>query len=464
MPTSTGRVKVEVDMIDHNGLRGIAAVWIVVFHCIIYSVLGGNWDFQGSTLMPLFFLLSGYSLAIGYHSRIDYANGSIHKADHDKLPIESPVENSGTVVEPYGNIENSNPIVGDDASQLKSIGEELNSSKPKSGITLFRFYYNRLIRVMPVYYIGFLFAIPVTLAGYCNSGSIVGNGWISTVIVNIIPVGTWLVVLGMPLDGPEWFVQTLIFYWLCFPFLLKHYKSYTDENLLYTIRTMYFIQMIWVIFFMLLLLIATGDASTALFFSTQFVLARLPVFIMGMCTGILSTRYASDPTTMPWFKSSNSYLPYSWFISCCSDIIEKNGFEKSHYEKVVFGQSIKLLVSTFTLSIICILVGSTIASKVLRNSFMLWLGELSLSLYIIHWPVIWYLIWAVAKGKTINFPSELSCDKNQDDYSACQDELDNYYSKTQLPGWGIVVVPPISLALATVLYYAVEEPIRIYFK
>lgn len=48
----------------HNGLRGVAALWVVVYHCLLYSLV--NVNLLGSTLMPLFFSLSGFSLAVVY--------------------------------------------------------------------------------------------------------------------------------------------------------------------------------------------------------------------------------------------------------------------------------------------------------------------------------------------------------------------------------------------------------------
>lgn len=52
------------DMDSHNGLRGVAAVWVVLFH--LCSGPPYQFDFLGTTLMPLFFILSGFSLAVVY--------------------------------------------------------------------------------------------------------------------------------------------------------------------------------------------------------------------------------------------------------------------------------------------------------------------------------------------------------------------------------------------------------------
>lgn len=51
-------------MDSHNGLRGAASIWIALFHAIQFSEIG--MDFNGSSIMPLFFMLSGFSLTVAY--------------------------------------------------------------------------------------------------------------------------------------------------------------------------------------------------------------------------------------------------------------------------------------------------------------------------------------------------------------------------------------------------------------
>lgn len=46
-----------VDMSALGGLRGALAVWVMAFHCLLFS--DHPVDLQGSSLMPFFFLLSG---------------------------------------------------------------------------------------------------------------------------------------------------------------------------------------------------------------------------------------------------------------------------------------------------------------------------------------------------------------------------------------------------------------------
>lgn len=55
-----GAAGAAVDMAAHNGLRGVLAAWVMLFHCSLYSDY--PLDLQGSSAMPFFFLLSGSAL------------------------------------------------------------------------------------------------------------------------------------------------------------------------------------------------------------------------------------------------------------------------------------------------------------------------------------------------------------------------------------------------------------------
>jgi hypothetical protein len=53
-----------VDLSALNGLRGLVAVHIMTHHALLFSDLRIN--IQGSVSMPIFFLLSGFTLAVVY--------------------------------------------------------------------------------------------------------------------------------------------------------------------------------------------------------------------------------------------------------------------------------------------------------------------------------------------------------------------------------------------------------------
>jgi hypothetical protein len=56
-----------VDLAAHQGLRGLLSLYVMIYHYFWYSTL--QWELHGSALMPPFFVLSGFSLAVGYGSK-----------------------------------------------------------------------------------------------------------------------------------------------------------------------------------------------------------------------------------------------------------------------------------------------------------------------------------------------------------------------------------------------------------
>ena len=65
--TQQQQQKKRLDLSSLDGLRGVLAVWIMLHHCCIYN-RAFFIDLQGSSLMPMFFLLTGYQCAIAYRT------------------------------------------------------------------------------------------------------------------------------------------------------------------------------------------------------------------------------------------------------------------------------------------------------------------------------------------------------------------------------------------------------------
>jgi hypothetical protein len=328
MPTETGRPKVGVDMKDHDGIRGVAAVWIVIFHSFYYSRLK-NVNLQGSTLMPLFFLLSGFSIAIGY-------NGRLFPDKFKSKPIEvKPKDPEADMAD--------NLITGPEGSNV--IVEQEKKKEDSSSLSpLGRYFYNRFIRVIPVYYICTCEAIPPTLYGYGNFDPTITSSLISSVIQSFIPTTTWTFFLvGIPLDGPGWTIATLYGMWICFPWLLQHFQQKTDEELLTSIVRCFWIQLLFIVILFPILL-AAGLTTIAFWIPTSFPLCRLPVFIMGMNAGLLCTRHAGSDQ-IPWFTQSGAFLPWHFwywkFDTCCSNNRSNSGNNNNN----IFDSSSKMIAT-----------------------------------------------------------------------------------------------------------------------
>ena len=123
--------------------------------------------------MPLFFILSGFCLTLGYG-----------KKKYSKV---------------CGSCCNSNQ----------------SGSNPDSNENIFdsaTFYFGRLTRILPIYYICFLYSLPLIPLLWQWSPNVIG-GSISAVFL----VQTWIIVLGFGPDGPSWTISTLFFFYLVYP-------------------------------------------------------------------------------------------------------------------------------------------------------------------------------------------------------------------------------------------------------
>jgi peptidoglycan/LPS O-acetylase OafA/YrhL len=447
-----------------------------------------------SSLMPLFFLLSGFSMTIGYAGRLKMADedqsSAMEPVVENPMSLEAPIASRGEVT------------------------VSKTPAPPSSRRLLMNYFYNRFLRVMPMYWLCLLLAVPPVFSGYGMQLPINHPGDIrNALIINIIPVMTWVgLFCPYPINGPEWTVQTLWFFWIAFPWLLNYYEKKSDVELLKGIRYMYNVQ---------LTLVLAGTAMDiftdlpGFAITSQTPYCRIFVFIMGIQAGLLCCRHpvirgreeipGQSQNHLPWFRCTGNLIPWRFF-SCLgvddTELIALTDFDS----KLIAGsplsplspvttQSAKLLLSTILLGVVetvsmqvygiyldtelwfqgvnvfaqlDVLVGLTRlggrseASKVLRHPVWQWLGSISMAIYLVHWPLIYYLCWW-RHGSAITFPDNTDCaslSAGSSERAVC----DEWESANTMPYWGVAVVPPAAILLAAVLFYGVEEPIRKYFK
>lgn len=489
MPPSTSSINLQ----DHNGLRGISAVWIVVFHCFWFAKY--SVDLQGSTMMPLFFLLSGFSLTIGYYKKL-VAN----PASYTLVPVQSSkpelLEENNKVIDQSSVL--SVPNLGAENPEIA----KQNTSNAPSVLSWVKFQYFRALRIMPVYYLTFLLAIPPTLCGFGEFNPKRKGPLVASLILNIFPVNTWVLFLGTlearPLDGPAWTVSTLWFFYVCFPSLLRRYNLKSDQELLNSIISMFWIQLILGLLLFGAFALTIGPLAFPI--STMWPPLRLPVFIMGICAGLLVLRHPTGD--LPWFKHSKWYFPSTLFSCSCTEYMVSTSSET--FSEISIWQSVQLLAFTLATFVVdtlvryllnvgpdgiwgrvwlqllnpfsqlCLIVSvtrlNTITNSVtawLRHPVALWFGNISMSLYLVHMVVFYYLRWILYGRSSYTWPETSDCSKYDDDdaqQSSCEDSVDKFGNVMAIPDWNVLVVFPIATLLAALFFYYVEEPIRKNFK
>jgi peptidoglycan/LPS O-acetylase OafA/YrhL len=363
----------------HTGMRGLLAFYIMLFHALLFSA---GWDLHGSALMPVFFLLAGYSLAI------------VHGKQRPRLDVK-------------------------------------------------HYYRNRFARIAPLYYVAMLIALPL---------AVFGRGWVSpsdigrVFATNLFAVQMWTSLPPQSFVGPAWTISTLTFFYLVFPWLLRWHQNQTDRALNRWIAILAVVQA--VVFFALSFIIGPVDSWWASWASHAWPISRLPVFEMGLVAGLLMLRQgcADRDTTARVMGVSNGQEKrwarrVDWYAG--TFVVFVIGLSAL---QVVGG--INLLGSwwmqgIFPYVILVIIVGLSMTSReedsftqrVLSWPAFLFLGRISLALYLVHEPIIQYIAWVArpAQAWSFNMP---------------------------MPLWGIAIVLPVSLALATLLERTIETPAR----
>ena len=383
----------------HTGMRGLLALWIVVFHCLYYSL---GWSLHGSALMPLFFLLSGYSLAITY-GKTEYKSRSL---DDDK-----------------------------------------ERRKQRSKFDFRSFYQNRFARIAPIYYVATLIALPL---------SIFGHGWTPpaeigwAVATNVLAVQMWDGWLEPLLVGPGWTISTLAFFYLIFPWLLKRHQGRTDRSLNRWITALMVVQIIVYFGLSAAVYSSTLDVTRMFWFAHAWPLSRVPVFEMGLVAGLLVLRQGRPDrnTAVKVMGVSNSQdnqwaRKVDWgagiFALCIVvlsilHIVTKKDLGGSWWMQGGF--PFMMLQIIVGLSMVG-RNGTSVTVRLLNWPPLLYLGKISMALYLVHEPIIQYVAWI-----------------------ARPDQSWIEALPTPMPVWGTAVVIPVSLVLAVLLERYVETPAR----
>ena len=367
----------------HSGLRGLLALYIMLFHTMAYSA---GWNLHGSALMPIFFLLAGYSLAIVY-------------------------------------------------------------GKQRSSFDVKHYYRNRFARIAPVYYVAMLIALPL---------AVFGHGWVPpsdigwVFATNLFAVQMWTSLPPLSFAGPAWTISTLAFFYLVFPWLLRWHQNQTDRSLNRWITILAVVQA--VVFFGLGLAIEPVDRSWAFWASHAWPLSRLPVFDMGLVAGLLMIRQGhSDRDTAVrvmrgsidqknrWARRVDWYAGmFVFFVVGLSalHILEDIDLLGSWWMQGVFPYVILVVIVGLSISGP---EGNSHTQRLLSGPAFLFLGRISLALYLVHEPIIQYVAWAARPDHA-------------------------WSSNMPMPLWGIAIVLPVSLVLATLLERTIETPARNQFR
>ena len=199
-----------------EGIRGLASLHVLFFHYFLCwnGALVCDWKqphaitISGSLEIPLFFLLSGFTLSLAY-GRTSWTNFS----------------------NPLANI------------YCKSKSAEEAGSKQENIFDSAKFYQNRYARIGPLYYLANLLEIPLL---YSSDALELNLRMFVRIILTLTMTNCWLDLDSNlhPFAVTSWTVTTLTFFYLVFPAILPGVQSLTNNQLGCLIVWMFHLQLL----------------------------------------------------------------------------------------------------------------------------------------------------------------------------------------------------------------------------
>ena len=260
----------------------------------------------------------------------------------------------------------------------------------------------------------------------------------------------WASLPPLSFAGPAWTISTLAFFYLVFPWLLRWHQNQTDKTLNRWIVILALVQA--VAFFGLSFAIGYENSMWAFWASHAWPISRVFVFDMGLVAGLLMLRQGSpecDTAVSVMGVSSDQKDRWAGRVDWYAGVFAFFMIGLSALQVV---GNIDLLGAwwmqgVFPYGILVIIVGLSINSRegnsttqrLLTRPVFLFLGRISLPLYLVHEPIIQYVAWAArpAQAWSLQMP---------------------------MPPWGIAIVLPVSLVFAALIERTIETPARYFIK
>ena len=478
-----------VDVRALSGLRGLLALHVAVFHFMYYSTL--RWDLQGSPQMPWFFMLSGFTLTLVYGPQ-----RVVSECPCGPWRCHTPTSRSTPDL-----------AKGEGGRQSRSCGcssgAAYRADSGDVGLGLAAFWQNRCARVAPLYYL-------MTVAGAAMAA--VGHGLTPPTTAALAWAGvanttftTTLLVFaaGLNLDVPAWTICTLAVMWLFFPRLLAQAQRQTNDSLVRSMLRHFWLQLVLtalVFAAVFWLLPAPSGPLLAFPAATMHPLLRLPLFFMGIVAGVLRLRYVHGASA--WLRCScfscvRCRDGAACAPGCVSPVVQRcssgDAETDGHaWASVVDGHSalmalaflvpilanilsgeethanvwLQALVPLSQLSVLFALTlddGRSWLGWLLRSPPAQALGNISLALYLCHFPVMnattfilagpvtWHRGVLDCQGEFAGQPAQLA---------DCEKRTEQWFQAKLLPAWAIAPCLGAALLLACLLHVAVEAPLR----
>lgn len=323
-----------------TGLRFFAAIHIVLFHYLLSepstsypSKYLKNFVEHGYSGVSLFFILSGFVLAYNYTN----------------ISVNAPGE-------------------------------------------LRRFWISRLARIYPLYLLILIISSPSIISRLIHATSALFPELLSTVILTPLLLQAWTPWTACHWNCPGWALSVEIFLYVLFPFMAAYISQRSTRTIIYLLPVFWLLSLTAPLIYLAWFsspetwLNSLELNSIGRNFFAYLPIFHLPQFIIGVLTGALFIRHLNrDDQSIPMEATSKlflSKLDLGIFLFSVY-LILLTGTSNIPYILINNG----LLAPLFAVGIYTLAAGESRIAKFLSLPYLLFLGEASYAIYIVHYPL-----------------------------------------------------------------------------
>eukprot|EP00428_Durinskia_dybowskii_P066009 CAMPEP_0170365814 /NCGR_PEP_ID=MMETSP0117_2-20130122/6098_1 /TAXON_ID=400756 /ORGANISM="Durinskia baltica, Strain CSIRO CS-38" /LENGTH=479 /DNA_ID=CAMNT_0010620387 /DNA_START=2244 /DNA_END=3684 /DNA_ORIENTATION=+ len=409
-------VKVESKSLD--GLRGFAALHVALGHILLYSV---GTDLMGECAIVIFFLISGFVMVVGYGQKKYSDSGGVYGeivcVNLDRLNICGKKATAGPI----------------HSEQDTEKAEALTQGVSFPG---YSFLVKRFARLGPTYYIATLLGIPLWFMIHTKTDTLILNNVLSFLLLT-----SWI---GLyPINYPLWTISTMSFFYICYPCLIvRLQKIDTIADLRNLALRMYYIQFAVAVLFMLFFLVVL-DSTAWYTLWRMFPINRLPVFIMGMCIGLMRVLPGADHAELPTliFRKHDAASPAAiyWLIILLGIILST---WVSQAVTIIARGCIEVAVPVIFFDWLLELTRAK-KEKLFSHGGNANMGKISMGFYMLHALVLYYVGLTCYHSRNSN--ESMVLDSEQDAF---------------IPLWAMPIVIVLALAVGAAFTQFVELPLH----
>jgi len=237
------------------------------------------------------------------------------------------------------------------------------------------YFKNRVARIYPVYFIGILMVVAFTLIALREIPSFY------EIFLNIFAIQAWIPPKLMSLNFPGWSLSVEFFFYFMFPFLFNHFYQKKKFLTIFIVVIVFWLASIWFFNWGLKGNINMVNEKTTSNFLNGFPVLHLNEFMIGNLAGI----YFRE-------KLQNAYRNYDGaiFLIVIVFIILLKFQLPVNYNN-------GFMAVIFVPFILFLSLNTGFITKLFNHKLLIYLGEISYSIYILHYPVFIFTKWILEK-------------------------------------------------------------------